>query len=54
MCQKYSPINEPNTNGVTFLTTMELVGRLPVNTLCGNSLANVSPVTPDFSNSALA
>lgn len=47
-------MSEPNTNGVNFFTTIELVGRLPVKHLCGNNFANASPVTPDFSNSALA
>lgn len=49
-----SPIRDPKMNGVTFFTTIELVGRLPVNTLCGNSCANLSPLRPDFSNSSLA
>lgn len=47
-------MRDPNTNGVTFFTTMELVGRFPSNTLCGKSCVNLSPVTPDFSSSALA
>lgn len=50
----HSPINEPKMNGVTFLTTMELVGRLPVKTLCGKSASNLAPLKPDFSNSARA
>lgn len=44
----------PSVKGVTFLTTIEFVGRLPMKTLCGKILANLSPVTPDFSNSAFA
>lgn len=41
-------------NGVTFLTTIEFVGRFPVNTLWGSKLLSFSPLIPAFSSSDLA
>uniref|UniRef100_A0A182UKM7 Uncharacterized protein n=1 Tax=Anopheles melas TaxID=34690 RepID=A0A182UKM7_9DIPT len=50
----YIAISAPSTNGVTFLTRIEFVGRLPVNTLCGSSFSSASPASPAFSSSACA
>uniref|UniRef100_A0A182IS09 Uncharacterized protein n=1 Tax=Anopheles atroparvus TaxID=41427 RepID=A0A182IS09_ANOAO len=50
----YIAISAPSTNGVTFFTRIELVGRLPVNTLCGSRFSSASPARPAFSSSARA
>lgn len=50
----YLPIRAPSVNGVTFFNMIELVGRLPVKTLCGRIRSNCGPDIPDFSNSARA
>lgn len=48
------PIKAPSVNGVTFLTTIELVGLFPWNTLWGKIFFTSSADIPDFSNSDLA
>lgn len=47
-------MSDPRMNGVTFFTTIELVGRFPVKTLCGNSWFSCSPDSPDWESSCLA
>lgn len=49
-----SPTRAPRVNGVIFFTIMEFVGLFPGNTLWGRIFFNLSPDTPDFSNSARA
>jgi hypothetical protein len=48
------PISAPRVNGVSLRITMELVGLLPGNTLCGRILSSSAPDMPDFSSSARA
>lgn len=47
----YVAMRAPRVKGVNFLTTIELVGRLPVKTLCGTRFSNFSPFKPAFSSS---
>lgn len=48
------PMSAPSVKGVIALTTIELVGLFPSNTLCGRIFFKLSPDSPDFSSSDLA
>lgn len=47
-------MSDPSVKGVIFLTTIELVGLFPSNTLCGRIFSKLLPDNPDFSSSDLA
>lgn len=47
-------MSAPKVKGVSLRITIELVGRLPGNTLCGRIFSSSGPDIPAFSSSARA